>query len=110
MNCENCTHYDLYKILKSGKPFGYAGNIPCLVCSEYNEPHSEFIPKHNPNEPYAEIDQLKADKRELLEALKEVIAATEWEDPYNETDTNKEERINEMLTIVKAAINKAEGK
>ena len=42
MNCSNCVHYGIYKMITSGKPYGYAGDIPCIRCSEYKM-NSEFV-------------------------------------------------------------------
>jgi len=35
LKCENCGHYQLYKMLVSGEPYGYSGDIPCLRCIRF---------------------------------------------------------------------------
>lgn len=36
MNCETCGHYELKKMVTSGKHFCYSGEIPCFRCSRYS--------------------------------------------------------------------------
>jgi len=41
--CNTCGHYGLLKMIMGGA-YGYGGDIPCLRCSEYIKPHSEYVP------------------------------------------------------------------
>ena len=44
MNCKTCGHYELYKMITSGQPFGYTGDIPCRRCERYvklNDEHTQ---------------------------------------------------------------------
>jgi len=41
MKCNTCGHYELYKMLTSGEPYGYGSDIPCLRCKHYFEPQSQ---------------------------------------------------------------------
>jgi hypothetical protein len=59
---------------------------------------------------YAELDKLRDEKKELLETLKDVFSAYNWDDPYNETGMTKEERFEEAIKKVKAIIAKCEAK
>jgi hypothetical protein len=46
MSCKTCGHYQLYLMVASGQPYGYSGDIPCLLCSRlqrYTDEHT------NPN-------------------------------------------------------------
>ena len=43
LNCKTCGHYMLYKMINSGKPFCYSGDIPCQRCSRFaalNDEHA----------------------------------------------------------------------
>jgi hypothetical protein len=33
--CKSCGHYELKKMVTSGQPYGYSGEIPCFTCSQY---------------------------------------------------------------------------
>lgn len=35
MKCKTCMHYSLYKMITSGKSYGYGGEIPCESCRHY---------------------------------------------------------------------------
>lgn len=37
MTCKNCGNYELRKMVESGKPYGYAGDVPCFRCKRYKE-------------------------------------------------------------------------
>jgi len=41
--CRDCGHYEIYKMINSGKSYGYAGDIPCLRCSRYKMFNDEFV-------------------------------------------------------------------
>ncbi len=47
MNCKTCGHYELLKMITSGKPYGYSGDIPCFRCKYYTEPRSEHTQEVN---------------------------------------------------------------
>lgn len=34
--CETCGSYELKKMINTGKPYGYAGEILCLTCVRYS--------------------------------------------------------------------------
>ena len=36
MDCSTCGSYELYKMVVSGKPYHYAGDISCLTCSRFS--------------------------------------------------------------------------
>lgn len=42
-NCQTCGHYELYKMITSGRPYGYSGDIPCLRCCRFrfNDEHTD---------------------------------------------------------------------
>ena len=42
-NCKNCLHYGFREMIK--KPYGYAGEIPCLTCSRFSFTQDNFSPK-----------------------------------------------------------------
>lgn len=44
--CQNCGHYELYKMITSGRAYGYSGDIPCLRCCEYLTPNSEYTAQY----------------------------------------------------------------
>lgn len=37
MNCETCGHYELKKMVTSGKTYSYSGDIPCFNCSRFRQ-------------------------------------------------------------------------
>ena len=43
LKCKTCVHYGMLKMITGGL-YGYGGDIPCLRCSEYIKPHSEYVP------------------------------------------------------------------
>jgi len=43
--CTECANYGLMKMVTSGQPFQYYGDIPCQRCSELTKEHIEFTPK-----------------------------------------------------------------
>lgn len=45
MSCKECGSYELKKMVNSGKPFGYSGEIPCLNCKRYEEKEDNYTPK-----------------------------------------------------------------
>lgn len=46
-DCKNCGHYDLLKMITSGEPFGYSGDIPCRRCARFRrQENDEFVPKN----------------------------------------------------------------
>ena len=47
MDCKHCGHYELYKMVTSGKPFGYSGDIPCTHCSRFSFIRDEYTPAVN---------------------------------------------------------------
>lgn len=40
MKCNNCKYYGLYRMVSSGRPYQFFGDIPCLNCSRFN-PYSD---------------------------------------------------------------------
>lgn len=36
-DCKSCGHYELKKMISSGKPYGYSGDIACLRCSRFSQ-------------------------------------------------------------------------
>lgn len=36
MSCKTCGHYELMKMITSGKPYGYSGEIPCIGCKYFS--------------------------------------------------------------------------
>ena len=36
-DCKTCGHYEIKKMVTSGKPLGYSGDIPCFRCTRYND-------------------------------------------------------------------------
>ena len=44
-DCKNCRHYGFYEMITSGRPYGYAGEIPCLRCSRFRWTEDNFEPK-----------------------------------------------------------------
>ena len=54
MDCKTCGHYELYKMINSGKPFGYSGDIPCIRCV-HNGKNDEYT--RNTTSPNDEIAQ-----------------------------------------------------
>lgn len=44
MKCKNCVHYELYKMITNGQPFGYSGDLPCIRCIHF-EKNDEYEPK-----------------------------------------------------------------
>lgn len=36
--CDTCGHYYLKKMVTSGKPYGYSGDIACFRCVRFNMP------------------------------------------------------------------------
>jgi superfamily II helicase len=40
-NCRTCGHYELYKMITSGRPYGYSGDIPCLRCNRFRVSNDE---------------------------------------------------------------------
>jgi len=45
MKCNECISYELFKIISSGKPYWYTGDIPCLRCKHfYQKTNDEFKP------------------------------------------------------------------
>jgi hypothetical protein len=53
--CKYCTYFALLQMVKSKRPYHYAGDIPCLRCDNFNKDHSEFTRKI----PKEEWEQLK---------------------------------------------------
>lgn len=48
MNCETCGHYSLLQMVRSGQPYGYAGDIPCFRCVRFQmlkDEHTQNYPK-----------------------------------------------------------------
>ena len=46
--CKDCVHYGLLKMITSGDPFYYSGDIPCKRCSRFKlQTNDEFIPKND---------------------------------------------------------------
>lgn len=37
MDCTTCGHYELKKMITSGNPYGYSGDIPCLRCERFED-------------------------------------------------------------------------
>lgn len=44
MTCKDCRHYGFYQMITSGKPYHYAGKIPCLTCSRFTPTQDNFEP------------------------------------------------------------------
>jgi len=42
--CKTCASYGLYKMITSGKPFGYAGEIPCNTCHHFSFKQDNYTP------------------------------------------------------------------
>jgi hypothetical protein len=47
VDCTSCGSYGLYKMVTSGKPFGYNGDIPCLRCRRFSFTSDQFTPAVN---------------------------------------------------------------
>ena len=45
--CEQCVSYGLYQMITSGKPYHYAGDIPCVRCHRFNFTSDQFKPAVN---------------------------------------------------------------
>lgn len=58
--CKTCTHYGLYKMITSGQPFGYVGEIPCTTCSRYSSMQDNYEPSSYINRTNKEILHEKA--------------------------------------------------
>jgi hypothetical protein len=43
MNCKTCRHYHFYLMITSGS-YGYAGDIPCLSCSNMKWTTDKYEP------------------------------------------------------------------
>jgi hypothetical protein len=46
-NCRTCGHYELYKMITSGRPYGYSGDIPCLRCNRFRVSNDEHTASDN---------------------------------------------------------------
>ena len=46
MDCRNCGHYDLYKMITGTGAYSYSGDIPCFRCKYYGQ-NDEFVPVIN---------------------------------------------------------------
>ena len=44
MDCRNCLHYQLFKMISGNQPYGYSGDIPCLRCKWFGKANDEFVP------------------------------------------------------------------
>ena len=47
MDCKTCGHYELYKMITSGKPYSYSGDVPCLRCTRFNDGKQDEHTKAN---------------------------------------------------------------
>lgn len=54
--CKECSHYGLYQMIISGKPYGYTGDIPCLRCSRFSMTEDNFTPIGTPKLYPKELD------------------------------------------------------
>lgn len=42
--CKECSYYSLYKMVASGRPWQYYGDIPCDRCKHFKTTNDEFVP------------------------------------------------------------------
>lgn len=45
MTCEMCVNFGFYEMVRSGKPYGYSGIIPCFTCKRYCNLSDKFVSK-----------------------------------------------------------------
>lgn len=41
--CKECSYYSLYKMVISGRPYNYSGDIPCTKCKHFKTTNDEFV-------------------------------------------------------------------
>ena len=42
IDCKTCASYGLYKMVTSGNPYGYSGDIPCLHCCHFRVLNDQY--------------------------------------------------------------------
>lgn len=47
--CKGCCWESLYEMVVSGKPYHYAGDIPCFRCTRYSEKQDLFVQRGEDN-------------------------------------------------------------